>query len=314
MTAPSSRAIRFAYLALALLTLVWGGNWIVMKLALMHANPVTFNVQRTWVAVLVLFTVLIVQRRGRIRPADWTAVVVTGFLQTTVNFGATTMALAGGGAGRTSVLVFTMPFWTLLIAWPVLHERVRGTQWLAVACALVGLVLVVEPWHWQGELGPKLWAVLSGFGWAAGTVASKYYQQRRPDFDALSFIAWQMLLGVLPLTLLESLLALPPTVWSPTQVLLLVYVGAIATAGGFLLWLAILRYLPAGTASLNMFAIPVLALLLSMAIFGERLTQSEWLGIAVIACGLVIISLRAWRVGRAAAMTRMVEASSPPAC
>ena len=46
------------------------------------------------------------------------------------------MALAGGGAGRTSVLVFTMPFWTMLMAWPVLHERVRGTQWLAVAFAL----------------------------------------------------------------------------------------------------------------------------------------------------------------------------------
>lgn len=309
---PERRAIRFAYLALALLTLIWGGNWIVMKFALAHANPVSFNVQRTWLAVLVLFTVLAIQRRGRIRPADWTAVMVTGFFQTTVNFGATTMALAGGGAGRTSVLVFTMPFWVLLIAWPVLHERVRGTQWIAVGCALLGLVLVVEPWNWRGELGPKLWAALSGFGWAAGTVASKYYQQRRRDFDPLSFIAWQMLLGVLPLTLLQAVLPLAPTEWSGTQVLLLIYVGAIATAAGFLLWLAILRYLPAGTASLNMFAIPVLALLMSMSIFGERLTGSEWLGIAAIACGLVIISVRAWRVGRAGG-ARMPDVAAPPA-
>jgi drug/metabolite transporter (DMT)-like permease len=89
--------------------------------------------------------------------------------QTTINFGATTMAVAGGGAGRTSVLVFTMPFWTLLIARPVLHERVRGLALAAIVFAFAGLLLVVEPWAWHGDLAPKLWAVLSGFGWAAGT-------------------------------------------------------------------------------------------------------------------------------------------------
>ena len=107
-----------------------------------------------------------------------------------------------------------------------------------------------------------------------------------------------MLLGVLPLTLVQALLPLPATQWSVVQVLLLLYVGAIATAAGFLLWLVILRYLPAGTASLNMFAIPVLALVMSMAIFGERLTTSEWIGIATIGAGLVIISVRAWREAR----------------
>ncbi len=287
---------RFAYAALLVLTLLWGGNWVVMKLALAHAHPVSFNVQRTWVAILVLFAALVVQRRGRIWPRDWMAILVTGFFQTTINFAGTTMALAGGGAGRTSVLVFTMPFWTLLIAWPVLHERVRGSQWLAVGCAFLGLLLVVEPWNWHGALAPKLWAVLSGFGWAAGTVAAKFFQRRR-DFDPLHFIAWQMLAGVLPLTVLEWLLPLPATEWSVSQVLLLVYVGAVSTAAGFLLWLAVLRHLSAGTASLNMFAIPVIALLSSMAIFGERLSATEWAGIAAIGAGLAIITWRAARAG-----------------
>jgi drug/metabolite transporter (DMT)-like permease len=233
-------------------------------------------------------------RRGRVLPESWLAVIVTGVFQTTINFGSTTMALAGGGAGRTSVLVFTMPFWTLLLAWPVLHERVKGYQWLAVACALAGMVLLVEPWQWHGELAPKLWAVLSGFGWAAGTIATKYFQ-RGQRFDALNFIAWQMLLGVLPLTLLPFVLDLPATQWSTTYVLLLAQVGAISTALGFLLWIAVLRWLPAGTASLNIFAIPVIALLSSMAVFGERLTRNEWIGIGCIGAGLAIISVDAWR-------------------
>ena len=71
-----------------------------------------------------------------------------------------------------------MPFWTILIAWPVLHERLRGTQWLAVGLALAGLTLIVEPWDWHGALAPKLWAVLSGFGWAAGTIAHQVFPAR----------------------------------------------------------------------------------------------------------------------------------------
>ena len=50
-----------AYAALGLLTLIWGSNWIVMKFALLAANPVTLNVQRTWVAVVILFAALLGQ-------------------------------------------------------------------------------------------------------------------------------------------------------------------------------------------------------------------------------------------------------------
>ena len=282
---------RAAYVALALLTLVWGFNWIVMKAALMHAHPLAFNVHRTSIAVAVLFVAL-VARGGRMWPHRWSAVLVTGFFQTAINFGATTLAVAGGGAGRTSVLVFTMPFWTLLIAWPVLHERIRTAQAVAIAFAFAGLVLVVAPWSWHGDLTPKLWAVLSGFGWAAGTIAMKHYQ-RDPDFDMLSFITWQMALGVLPLTLLPWLFDVPATQWSLAQGGLLFIVGVIATAGGFLVWMEILRWLPAGTASLNMFAVPVIALLSSMAVYGERLAGNEWIGIGLIGVGLALIAVQA---------------------
>ena len=81
---------------------------------------------------------------ARCLPQSWLAVIVTGFFQTTINFGSTTMAVAGGGAGRASVLVFTMPFWTLLHR---VAGAARARARLAVArdrCSpLRGLVLVV---------------------------------------------------------------------------------------------------------------------------------------------------------------------------
>jgi drug/metabolite transporter (DMT)-like permease len=287
---------RAAYGALVFLTLIWGMNWIAMKYGLRYGHPVIYNIERTLVAIGLLFAVMAMRHRP-LRPESWTAVIVTGFFQTTINFGATTMALAGGGAGRTAVLVFTMPFWTMLIAWPVLNERVRGSQWLAVGFALVGLVLVVEPWNWQGDLAPKLWATLSGFGWAAGTVATKYFQ-RRQKLDILNLIAWQMLVGILPICLIPVVWPLPPAEWNAVYVGALLYAGVIAIGIGFILWTAILAWLPAGTASLSMFAIPVLALVSSMLIFDERLTATEWLGIVSIGTGLVIVLARAWIASR----------------
>ena len=288
--------LRGAYTALALLTLIWGLNWIVMKFGLKYAHPVTYNIERTLLAIAMLFAVMMWKRQP-LRPQSWIAIVVTGFFQTTINFAATTMALAGGGAGRTAVLVFTMPFWTMLIARPVLHERVRGAEWLAVALALIGLLFVVEPWNWQGNLEPKLWATLSGFGWAAGTVSTKYFV-RRHRLDMLNLIAWQMVTGIVPILFIPLVFPLPSAQWNTVYVLAIVYAGVIATGAGFVLWTAILGVLPVGTASLNMFAIPVIALVSSMAVFGEHIMAIEWLGIASIGLGLAILSVRAWLASR----------------
>ena len=113
--------------------------------------------------------------------------------------------------------------------------------------ALAGLTLVVEPWNWHGDLTPKLWAVASGFGWAAGSVATKYFQRSRA-LDPLNVLAWQMFAGVLPLTVLAYALDAAPLQWDVAYGLLVLYVGAVSTALGFLLWVAVLRFLPADDA------------------------------------------------------------------
>lgn len=287
---------RGAFVALVVLTLMWGANWAVMKIGLQYSDPVVFNVQRILTAIVVLFAVMLMQRRP-FWPESWPAVIVTGIFQTTMNFGATTMAVATGGIGRTAVLVFTMPFWTLLMAWPVLGERVRGSQWFAVGLAMTGITLIVAPWDWHDDLEPKLWAALSGFGWATGAVATAYFQGRR-RMDGLNLIAWQMVTGVVPLALIPLIWPLPATQWTGPYVASLIYAGAVSTGIGFILFTAILARLPAGTASLNILAIPVIALILAMTIFGERVLPLEWVGIAAIGAGLAIISARALRGAR----------------
>ena len=196
------RARDLGALALALLALIWGYNWVVMKIGLEYAQPFTFSALRTFLGALSLFALLLVLRRP-LRPPPLGYTIVIGLLQTTGFVGLLMWALESGGAGKTSVLTYTMPFWLLLLAWAFLGERLHGVQWLAVALALAGLVLVLEPWHLQGGFSSAL-AVAGGFCWAASAVVVKRLQARH-EVDVLSLTTWQMLFGSLPLVLIAAL-------------------------------------------------------------------------------------------------------------
>ena len=92
------RARDLGVLALALLAVIWGYNWVVMKVGLDYVRPLPFAALRTSLSVLPLGLLLIVLRRPlRPPPVGWTMVV--GLLQTTGFVGLLMWALESGGAG-----------------------------------------------------------------------------------------------------------------------------------------------------------------------------------------------------------------------
>jgi len=156
-------------LALVVLGPVWGYGWVATKVALDFSDALTFAALRVPLSAALLFLAMLVARRPlRPPPLGWTMLV--GLLQTTLFMGLVLTALHDTGAGRVSVLTYTMPFWLLLLAWAFLGERLRGAQWLAVALALCGLVLVLEPWALQSASAGAL-AVAAG---AAGPPAPSW--------------------------------------------------------------------------------------------------------------------------------------------
>ena len=206
--------------ALILLALIWGYNWVVMKIGLGYAQPFAFAALRTFLGALSLFLLLILLRRS-LRPQAVGYTIVIGLLQTTGFVGLLMWALQNGGAGKTSVLTYTMPFWLLLLARAFLAERLRGTQWLAVGLALAGLVLVLSPWRLQGVFSSLL-AVAAGISWAASAIVVKKLQKRR-HVDLLSLTTWQMLFGSLPLILIALLTARGGPEWSTPFIWALAY-------------------------------------------------------------------------------------------
>ncbi len=281
--------------ALILLALIWGYNWVVMKIGLGYAQPFAFAALRTFLGALSLFLLLILLRRS-LRPQAVGYTIVIGLLQTTGFVGMLMWALQNGGAGKTSVLTYTMPFWLLLLARAFLAERLRGTQWLAVGLALAGLVLVLSPWRLQGVFSSLL-AVAAGISWAASAIVVKKLQKRR-HVDLLSLTTWQMLFGSLPLILIALLTARGGPEWSTPFIWALAYNVVLGNALAWLLWLFALRRLSAGAAGLGTLATPVIGVAAAWLQLGERPTPGEAAGMALIVAALAVLAARELAAGR----------------
>lgn len=284
---------RRATMVMGLLTLLWGYSWIIAKLALSQAGPFAFAALRVLVGVVAIGAFLFITGHRPSRRPPRGAVAV-GLVQTAAFLILNTWALSGGGAGKTAILTFTMPFWVLLFAWPVLAERVVGVQWLAIGCALGGLFSILEPWQLHASVLSECLAVLAGMMWATGVVLTKRVQ-REAASDALDFTFWQMAIGLMPMLLVAATVPERPIAWTPLFVLAVMFSGVVSTALGWLMWQYVLTRLPAGTTSLASLAVPVVATVTGALQLGERLRPAEITGAALIAVALALMSWQSVR-------------------
>ena len=280
-----------AITALLILAVIWGYNWVVMKVALQYSTASQFAAMRTLGGGLFLLGLMAIMRKP-LKPREIPSTIMLGLLQTTGFTGFIIWALVEGAAGKTSVLSFTMPFWVLLLAWPLLGERIRGAQWGAVLLALFGLAFLLEPWNLSGNFISMSLAVLAGISWALSVVFHKRLTRRVPDLDLLSFTAWQMLFGSVPIVLFALSEIGEPIQWTSGYIVAVIYSVILANALGWWLWLFALQRLPAGAASMNSLLIPAIAVLSAWLQLGEVPSTAETIGMSLIGIALAIITFR----------------------
>lgn len=278
-----------AFAALFVLTLIWGYNWVVMKTAVQYASPFQFAALRTFLGAMLLFLVLFLSKRP-LALKEFPTMLALGLLQTCGFTGLLIWALVQGGAGKTAVLSYTMPFWVMLFAWPMLGEKVQGWQWLAVAFALFGIVLIFDPLHIKSDGFSMFLALCSGISWAISAIVSKKLHKRAPHLDLLNITAWPTLLGSLPIIILALILPAPPIQWTHTFMLTIVYSIFLSGSLAWVLWLYALQRLPAGVASMASMLAPVIGVVAAWVQLGERPGNVELTGMLFIALALVIIS------------------------
>jgi drug/metabolite transporter (DMT)-like permease len=282
--------------ALTVLSIMWGYTWVLAKQGLAYAPPFAFAAERCVGGALALFLVLKLMGRPLRLVAPMQTLAV-GLVQVAGFLAFQTWALVEGGPGKTAVLIFTMPIWTLLLAWPILGERIRGPQWLAAICTLAGLALIIEPWDMHASAFSNFLGVMAALSWATGTILIKRLRARH-TLDLLSLTAWQMALGAVALVLLAALVPERPTEWALSFVEILTFMSIVSTAFGWWLWIWILDRLPAWEASLSVLGTPVVAIVSSRLVLGEPFKATEVSGIVLIGAGLMLLSLLGWIASR----------------
>lgn len=274
--------------ALGFLALLWGYNWVVMKVGLRYCGPLDFAALRAGFGVALLFVAMAVMRVP-LKPRHVGKTMLVGLFQTTGFVGIISWSLSIAAAGKSAVLAYTMPFWVIVLGWPFLDERLHGRQWPAVGLALAGLVFVLELWNGAPDLRGSVLALTAGAAWGLSVITFKKIPVRDRG-ELLSVTAWQMLFGTVPLAVAAALVPERPIEWTAPFVGALLYniVGGMAIAT--LLWQYILQRLPATISGLSSLVVPVVGVLSAWLQLGERPSPSEAAGMILILAGLALLS------------------------
>jgi DME family drug/metabolite transporter len=194
-----------------------------------------------------------------------------------------------GVAVATLVTLCTAPVIVALLSVVVLRERPNRGVLLALACALAGTALLVDLQGGgrttQDSLAGVALSLGSAFGYAVVALLSRALAGR---YHPLQPIALGFPVGALVLFVLAApaglAAAYPPPGWA-----LLLYLGLVPTALGYLLFFTGMRTTSAATASIATLIEPLTAAILAIALFGERLGPSGSIGAVLLVVAMVVL-------------------------
>jgi len=283
----------------ALLTLGWGLNWPIMKLTLADIPVWTFRGLCVASGAIGLF---IIARAGRqqtrVPAGQWPRLAVTAIANVTmwnvlIGYGLTLLP-----SGRSAILAYTMPLWTVLLSRFVLDEKLTRRRVLGVSLGMAGMALLIGDEFAAMEAAPVGASLVLGaaFSWAVGTVLMRRYPT---DLPTTSFTAWQLLIGGVPI--MVGALILDWGAWRP------IGVGAAIGLGYNMLfvfifcywaWYRIATTVPATVAALSTLMIPIVGLLSGMQILGERPQWQEYAALVLVIAALATVLVPPKQLGK----------------
>ena len=274
---------------LAALTLVWGTNWPLFRIALDELPVWTFRTMVLATAAIVLTAILLVRRENFAVPRNkWPALILASAMNIGVWNIATSLAVLYIPSGHASVLAYTMPLWVALLGFAVFGQRLTPRLLAAIVIGAAAVVALMAPNfrdYAQAPLG-LFWGLLAGFCWAVGTFIVK--RTAWPGMG-LSLTFWQVAICLPPIALGALLIDGLPTHWPSTKALVAtLYTGAIPMALGTAAWFALVKLLPAQVAALASIAIPIVAIVSGILLLHEPLS---WLQAAAIASTVISLWL-----------------------
>ncbi len=279
-------------LFLLVTTVGWGLNWPALKFLLTQLPPLAARGTAGMTAALGLALLARMTRQNLAVPRElWGRLVLAAMLNVFAWMGLTTVALQWLSAGEGALLVYTMPIWATLLAWPLRGERPTPLDVVALALAVAGMAVLFGGQASAldaGRMTGVLLAMSAAFLFALGTVA----QRTALPLPPLTTVAWQVGIGCLPMLVLAVVFehpsadALSAAGWS-----LLAYMTVIPMGVCYLSWFAALRRLPAATASTATLLTPVIGFVSAAWLLGEPLGSKQLFALG-LTLGGVALALR----------------------
>ncbi|KIL98396.1 Permease of the drug/metabolite transporter (DMT) superfamily [Paramagnetospirillum magnetotacticum MS-1] len=291
-----------AVILLALLVLVWGCNWPIMKIGLAHIQPLWFCAFRLGLGALSMFVILVPLGRLRLPPrGDWPVLASLGLLNMAAYLVLSNLALLVVPAGRSAILAYTTPLWVAPGAALFLGEKLTRGRLAGVLLGLGGILVLFNPlsFDWSnGELViANLMLLAAALVWAAAIL---HVRGHRWCSSPLDLAPWQMLVGLVPVTAAAAIFEGAPRPDGSFELAwTLAYNGTLATAFAFWAAVTVNRLLPALTVSLSFLCIPAAGLVFSSLLLGEGLTLTNIAGLLLIAGGVGLVALVGARERRA---------------
>jgi len=218
---------------LAGLTLVWGTNWSMFKIALSELPVLTFRTGSLTIAVIVLYVIMKVRSESFAVPnGRWLPLIAASMMNLTVWTIATSFAVLYLPSGHASVLSYTMPLWVALLGFAVFRQPLTGRLLTAILIGAAAVMALMAPNFRDYANAPwgLFWGLFAGFCWAVGTFIVK--RTSWPGMG-LSLTFWQVAASWPPIAVGAALIdGLPAHAPSSEAIVVTLYTGAIPMALG----------------------------------------------------------------------------------
>ena len=278
--------------------IIWGLNFVAMKLSLHDLTPMQLGAARYFFAAIPLVFF--------IRPpaVPWKRILLYGLIQGLGQFGLLFLALRlGMTAALASVLMQTQVFFTALLAYFLLNEKLSRLLIGGLFFAAMGLTCFLMNFTGLGFV-ESAGITIAGFAlnlcaaamWGGSNILVKQLQHISPNYNALQFVVWASLVPILPFLLLSWWMdpAEAQANWrnaSWTAWMGAAYLGLVATIVAYSMWTGLLMRHPATKVAPFSLGVPVVGLMAGTVVLGEKITAWQWLGILFILASLLYVLL-----------------------
>jgi drug/metabolite transporter (DMT)-like permease len=287
MTPWSGRTLGF--LCLLVTSVGWGLNWPAMKFLLRELPPLFARGTAGSIAGLACALAAVLLGHSLAVPRALIGrVIAAAALNVFAWMGFATVAMRWLSVGQCALLVYTMPVWATLLAWPIRGERptLRAVAGLVLCMAGLWLLFGSGGFDLGGDqlLGAAL-ALGSAVLFALSTVALRPLTELRP----ITSLAWQLCLGCIPMLAMGLVFEQPAVAQvSPTGWALMLYMTAVPMGLCYMTWFAALRRLPPTTASLGTLLTPVIGVVAAAFVLGEPLGLREAMALTLTIAGVAL--------------------------